>query len=128
MADAFSLNTRFGVNNVLIPKEGPVVVPGTLNFENTAEIEISGEMVITQGKISFIQGVFIDNADNTDKLTLTIGNTNQRIVCPANSQGYFPLLTPNPPIIVARTTQGGGQIIPLFFYNVPIQSIVWTTE
>jgi hypothetical protein len=120
-----SLGQRFGINNVIIPKGGPAIVPCRLDFTNTARILIDGEQVVANGKIEFLQGVFIDNADNVDALTFTIQTTDQRLICPPRSQGYFAILTANPPRIIAETPQGGSKIINVDFYNVPIQSQVW---
>lgn len=120
-----SLGNRFGINNVIIPKGGPAIIPATLDFTNTARIVIDGEQVVSTGKIEFLQGVYIDNADNVDALTFTIQTTGQRLICPPRSQGYFAILTTNPPKIVAETPQGGTKIISVDFYNVPIQSMVW---
>ena len=122
----FSLGQRFGVNNVIIPKGGPATIPCNLDFRNTGRILIDGEQVVSTGKIEYLQGVFIDNADNVDALTLTIGTTGQRIVCPARSQGYFSILAPNPPRIIAETPQAGTKVLNLLFYNVPIQAVVWS--
>lgn len=122
---AVSLGNRFGVNNVIIPKGGPATIPCELNFTNTARIVIDGEQVVANGRIEFLQGVYIDNADNLDALTLTVQTTGQRLICPPRSQGYFSILAPNPPRIVAETPQGGTKIIDVWFYNVPIQAQVW---
>lgn len=121
-----SLGARFGINNVIIPKGGPATIPAKLDFTNVAEIDIDGEQVTSQGKIEYIQGVFVDNADNTDPLVFTMATTGQRIVCPPNSQGYYAIMAPNPPRMTATTTQGANQIFNVFFYNVPIQSAVWS--
>lgn len=121
-----SLGTRFGVNNVIIPAGGPATIPASLDFRNTARIEVDGELVVSQGKIEYLQGVFIDNADNANPLKLTMGITGQRIICPPNSQGYFAIMAPNPPRIICETPQNGNLQIPIFFYNVPIQSAIWS--
>jgi hypothetical protein len=123
----FSLGARFGINNVLIPKSGPACIPASLDFTNAGEIEIDGEQVVSTGRIEYLQGVFIDNGSIAVPLTLTCGITGQRIICPANSQGYFNILSPNPPRLVATMAQGAGRIVKVFFYNVPIQANVWAT-
>jgi len=124
--DSVSLGTRFGVNNVIIPNGGPATIPAKLDFRATAAIEIDGELVVSQGKIEYLQGVFIDNSDNANPIKFTMGITGQRIVCPPQSQGYFAIMAPNPPRITAETPQAGSLIVPIFFYNVPIQSAVWS--
>lgn len=121
-----SLGNRFGINNVIIPKGGPATIPVELDFRNTGRVLIDGEQVVSNGRIEYLQGVFIDNADNVDALTLTIGTTGQRVICPPRSQGYFSILAPNPPRIVAETPQGGTKVLDLLFYNVPIQAAVWS--
>lgn len=119
------LGTSFGIANVVVPKGGPKTSPLTLDFSNTATIDVDGELVVSSGKIEYLQGVYIDNADNPTAFTLLIGTTNQRVVCPPNSQGYFAIMAPSPPKMTASTTQAANRFVPLFFYNVPIQSAVW---
>ena len=123
-----NLAGSFGVNSVLIPKGGPKCVPATLDFSSVGEIIIEGEQLIAMGKMEFLQGVFIDNADNPNPLTLIMSTTGQRVIAPANSQGYYSILVPNSPRIRALTSQGAGRRIQAIFYNVPIQAQVWKTQ
>lgn len=122
------LSTGFPVANVIVPKGGPRVVSANLDFSNQAEIDIDGQAVIDAGQIEYLQGVFIDNADNPDKFELRIGQTNQRIVAKGNTQGYYPIMAPNPPKMTAATVQLANRVVPVFFYNVPIQAAVWASE
>ncbi len=123
----FSLMGRFGINNVIIPKSGPACIPATLDFSNAASIEIDGEIVTSTGKIEYLQGVYIDNSDNAVPLTMICGTTGHRIVAKANTQGYYTILSPNPPRFTCNMAQQNGRKVPLFFYNVPIQAAVWST-
>lgn len=125
---SFTLSTRYGMNNVLIPKGGPACVEAILDFSNAAEILIDGEEIVSRGQIEYLQGVYIDNADNIDPLSLTMGTTGQRITAAPHTQGYYAILIPNPPKIIANTTQGANQRFRVHFYNVPIQSLVWATQ
>ncbi len=119
------LNVGMSISNVIVPKGGPKAVPAILDFNNTAKIELDGQQVIDAGQIEYLQGVFIDNADNPTAFTLEISGLNQRIVCPPNKQGYFAIMAVNPPKMTAKTTQAANRVINVFFYNVPIQSAVW---
>jgi hypothetical protein len=114
----------FGVANIVVPKEGPKVGLCTADFSNAAQVEIDGQLAVDSGKISYIQGVYIDNSKNANPITLTMSTTNQIISCPAGYQGYFTILCPNDPTILAQTTQANVQI-PLIFYNMPVQPAVW---
>jgi len=123
----FNLGTSFGMSNVIIPRGGPKCVPAKLDFGATPEIEIDGELIVAQGHIEYLQGVYIDNADNPTPFSLIMGLTGQRITAAPNSQGYYAILAPNPPRMIATTTQAANRTIQLFFYNVPIQSQTWLT-
>lgn len=120
------LGTAFGIANVIVPPGGPKCVPTRCDFSNVASIELDGSQIVQQGKIEYLQGVFIDNSKNLNPLSLTMSTTNQQIICPPKSQGYFSIMVPDPPVITAATTQVNGLVIPMFFYNVPIQSAVWS--
>lgn len=121
-----NLQKYYGLSNMMIPKDGPRAVPIKLEFEAGATIAIDGLLVSTMGVIEFVQGVFIDNADNDVPCELVCGQTNQRIICPPFNQGYFTLLIPNPPnMAVTLLGNAGGETVQFFFYNVPIQSGVW---
>ena len=121
------LGQTFGIANMVVPAGGPKCVPvQQLDFSNVASIVIDGSAIVQQGKIEYLQGVFIDNSTNLNNISLTMSTTNQVIICPKKSQGYFSIMVPDPPQIVAATTQTANLIIPMFFYNVPIQPAVWS--
>lgn len=120
------LTGTFGIANVVVPAGGPKCVPTFVDFSNAASVLLDGQAIVSQGKIEYLQGVFIDNSANVNKLSLTMSTTNQTIIAPAKSQGYYTIMVPDPPQIVAATVQA-NIIIPLFFYNVPIQPAVWST-
>jgi|SRR6185503_4416438 len=119
------LTGTFGIANVVVPAGGPKCVPTLVDFTNSAQITLDGQQIVSQGKIEYLQGVFIDNSANVNNLSLTMSTTNQQIICPKKSQGYFSIMVPDPPVIIATTVQANIQI-PMFFYNVPIQPAVWS--
>jgi hypothetical protein len=118
----------YGIANIIIPRGGPKVVPLSLNFTDYADAEIDGEELIARGKIEFIQGIYIDNADNPNPVSITCGLTGQRTKVKGHTQGYYSVFMPNPPRFVVASTQAAGAKTNLFFYNVPIQSANWATE
>jgi hypothetical protein len=118
------LGQTFGIANVVVPAGGPKVIPVSVDFTAVASVLIDGQNIVAQGKIEYLQGVFIDNSANINNLSLTMSTTNQVIICPKKSQGYFSIMVPDPPQIIAATPI--GLVIPMFFYNVPIQPGVWS--
>lgn len=119
------LGQTFGIANVVVPAGGPKCVPTFVDFSNAAQVLLDGQLIVTQGKIEYLQGVFIDNSANLNNLSLTMSTTQQIIICPKKSQGYFSIMVPDPPQMLAATIQA-AIIIPMFFYNVPIQPAVWS--
>lgn len=128
MTSPISLSGVYGANNVLIPKGGPKVVGANLDFSTVAEILIDGQQIVSQGQIEFLQGMFVDNADNGVSVSFEMSTTGQRLVIPARAQGYFAILVPNEPRIIARMSQLNNRRVRVLFYNVPIQSHYWLTQ
>jgi hypothetical protein len=120
-----TIKNFFKVSNIILPQEGPIVVPVELDFSGESQIDIDGLLLLWSGKISFIQGVYIDNLDNPEPVSLTNSITRQRITAPANSQGYYDIFCPNPLQLVAETVVAADLKIKMHFYNVPIQSQIW---
>lgn len=115
----------FPIANVIVPQSGPKCVPATLDFSATASYDIDGQGIIDAHGIEYIQGVFIDNADNAVPFTITCGGTGHRVVVGPNSQGFYPLLVQTPPRFTAQSTQAAGRKVVCTFYNVPIMTSAW---
>lgn len=114
---------KHGVNNGTIPKEGPKTLPFRvdLTVNQSYEIDLSQQNALEQ--ISFIQGVFIDNKDNSQPLLLTCQGTGQVVNMPPGAQGYVPVLAVLPNKFLVATM--GGVVVNLFFYNMPMPAAVW---
>jgi hypothetical protein len=120
-----TLGQTFGIANMVVPQGGPKCVPLNVDFTAAAIVTLDGSSIVSQGKIEYLQGVFIDNSANVNNLSLTMSTTGQTLICPKKSQGYFSIMVPDPPQIQANAN-GVGLVIPMFFYNVPIQPAVWS--
>lgn len=123
-----NLSSMFGMYNVAIPDEGPKCIRADLDFSSLGSIDIEGLLATTTGTMSYVQGVFIDNRTNDNPIELKCSVTGQIISCPANAQGYFPILITNPPRFVASTTPVAALRVLMFFYNVPIQPMIWGSD
>lgn len=125
MPDIETPNFAYGIANVIIPRGGPKTVPVTMDFTGTDGIfEIDGTVLVQNSKIEYLQTMYVDNNDNANDLTIEMSITNQRIVVPAGSQGYYSMLQPNPPKIIFTTVAGAFSIF-VQFLNVPVQPAVW---
>lgn len=77
-----------------------------------------------QNWIRSVQCLYIDNADNAFAITLTMGVTNQRVIVPANSQGYYPVLQPNPPVL--QFVSGSVGTLKIQILNFFLPPYIWT--
>lgn len=107
-----------------VPKEGPISIPVPLDFTTDTEYDLDYSNMQGRDKFSILQTVFIDNADMGQALTITMNGTGQRIICPANSQGYFPVLSQNP-VKLAFTTAVLGVAAKVYLCNFPVAPCVW---
>lgn len=104
------------------PCEGPRIVELPLDFSAASSYSVNLNTLVQQGKISEVQALFIDNADNTSALTLVIGITNQRVIIPPGSQAYLMLLMGTPTLVASTTNFAKAKI---FALNFPVSNMVW---
>ena len=109
--------------NALIPKEGPKAIPITFDFSAANAYGADFTIASQTGVISIIQCLYVDNSNNPAQLVITIPSLGQVIKCPPNSEGYFPVLSPNSPKFELAST--GGVTVTVFFINVPLPALFW---
>lgn len=114
----------FGSFNALIPKGGPRYIPLQMDFTGGVTSQSFDLVLDEMLKImEFVQGVFIDNSESEQPLYFTVSNSQQVIKLQPGWQGYFPLLSPNPPRITIQSA--GGVVIPIILYNMPLPACAW---
>jgi len=115
------------VQNQNRPGDGSKCVPIPLNFGSDPTVvspvtfDYSNQQRL--GKFSILQGFYIDNADNGSALTVLVAGTNFRVICPANSQGFFSVLCRNP-IQLTFSTAGAVNVL-VYMLNFPVATAVW---
>lgn len=102
----------------------PLAMYYPVNFAAASEVLLDFLDAELMAQIDLVQTIFIDNADNPNAFILTIGISNQRLICPPNSQGYFPILVPRHATFVAESTVGAVTVY-LQFINVPMAMNCW---
>lgn len=107
-----------------IPKEGPSAVPVTCDFTTQSGYSIDLTNLFNRKFISQILTVFADNTANSSPLIVVVPDTNQRLVWPAYSQGYIPVLQASNMRFTAQST--GAFVIQLEFLNFPVAAGVWS--
>lgn len=116
------------VFNAQVPEEGPKCVPLLFDFTgSTTEIDLDLTQLIDNRLISMIQTLFIDTTGAAGTLSIKINGSNQTITVKANTQGYYPVMVPNPAKFVATSTAGATKIFTIVFINVPVAPGQWAT-
>lgn len=113
----------FDTLNNKFPCEGPRVVQCVCDFSSATSFDIDLKTLVQQGKISEVQSLFVDNADNPDFMVLVMSASNQRIIVPAYSQAYLTVLL-NQAQLSATTASPVKAAI--FAQNFPVQNCVWS--
>lgn len=104
------------------PCEGPKVIPIFCDFSSATKYDVDLKSLVQQGKISDVQSIFVDNADNSGICTIDIDVQQQRIIIPPFSQAYLNVLTALPSFHV---TSGTTALVRLFAQNFPVTNAVW---
>lgn len=111
--------------NFEVPCEGAETIPINLDFATFAEIDVDLSQLVDQAKFSMLQTIFIDNSAAGAAFVAIIdpNGINQTIVTNANTQGYFPVLAPNPTLLKFQSQ--AGVVIRIQLINAPIAAAVW---
>lgn len=111
------------VYNPMVPTEGPKIIPIVvdLTVANIALVDLSQQQ--SQGKISFLQTIYIDNADNAQPAIIQSQMNRVRYVIPAGAEAILPFFVANPPKFTVQTA--GAIRLPVYVLNVPINPCVW---
>lgn len=105
------------------PKEGPKSSPMRFDFTAAPVYTIDFTQFQQQNQLTLIQTVFIDNTANTSPTSLIFDGTDQTLIAPALSQGYYPILTQK--LAKATIASSGAFLVKVQFINVPIPPSVW---
>jgi hypothetical protein len=98
-------------------------VPLFLDFSADTTYQLNTEGARQFSNIDRIQGIWIDNAANTSTVTITASSTTQRLIIPAQSQGYYAMLITTPTVLTF--VSGGGVLVNIELINVPVVTHSW---
>lgn len=97
-----------------------------LDFTIVAALTVDLTNEYIDGKLDFIQSVWIDNADNNSALDLTFagGPTNYRVRAQANSQGWYPVTWPKGAFRMSANSNGGVKVN-ILLTNFAMPYLAW---
>lgn len=79
------------------------------------------------GKISMIQTVFVDTSQTDAQVTVILGSSQQLITVKGRTQGYYPVVSPNP-FRVQVISPGCVDLVGLYFMNYPVAPCQWASQ
>lgn len=116
----------FQTPNLALPSAGSMAISVALDFTARAAIAGSLQQELLDDRIELIQSIYIDNADNSSVMDLTLlgAPIPQRIRAQANTQGWYPLSWPlgNG---AYKAVSNSGAVINVIFANYAMPYLVW---
>jgi hypothetical protein len=112
------------VLNQTPPDSGQVALKLVLDFTTQTEWDVDLTPYIQQGKLTSIQTMYIDAGDNNAPIKATFPAPGFRVIAPANSQGFYPVLTQNPTSV---KFESAGTVVTVFLLNFPLPGQSWRT-
>lgn len=118
-------NLPFRTSNRLEPEKYPQGLLEPINLQAVTSVKLSLSDILYTHQMTRLQNVFIDNSINPEPFSLYSFDTQQNIVAPPFSQGYYVLFfnDGSPGNFLCSST--GGVIVPLIFSNVYIEPTWW---
>lgn len=108
------------------PVEGSRVIPCVFNWTAQTGYQDDLSQAVAVGELTSIQTVIIDNSANSQPVTLISPGTGNSIICPANSQGIFPIMFSGAPLYqVSVPAVLSGAYTRVMFLNIPLSPAVW---
>lgn len=101
-----------------MPAEGPKCVPVTLDFSAADTYNLDYSNMARRGFMQSLQTVWVDNSLNGDPVSIIIPASQQTVKIPANTQGYYCLICPNP--IKISFTSAGAAVVTVLLLNFPV--------
>jgi len=116
---AYNASQPISTANNKFPPEGPKSMPVFISYPQAGSTLIDLTTETQMHRISQVQGLYIDNTDGPN-LILVCDVTEQTIHIPSNAQGYYQLLTQNPPKFTLTADAATVKDVQLFFLNFPV--------
>ena len=114
------------VYNAQVPDEGPKEITLLLDFSEASEYVIDGKVLTDQPYISMVQTLWIDTTGASAAVTAFIEGSRQTIQANKATQGYYPVLCPNPFRITFDSSTETKVTVALI--NTPIAPAQWATS
>jgi len=105
-------------------RKGPISLRMLLDFTSVTQYDLDLQHIQSRTIFDSVQTIFVDNQTGVN-VVITIGVSGQVIVAKSNTQGYYPVIVPNPAAMKFVSTAGG--VVRVYLMNVSVAGAVWAT-
>jgi hypothetical protein len=120
------ITQQSAIFNSLTPPEGPKAVSLVLDFGAATSYLLDFTQAYEQTVMTVVQTLWVDNSNNSDEVKFSVAGSNQCIICPAYSQGSFPVISAIRAKITAVTSTTA--LVKIVALNVPLPSATWAVD
>ncbi len=114
------------VYNAQVPREGPRALSlPLLDFSVASSFTFDGQNLMDNSRISMVQTMYLDARNAQSPITVLVGGV-QTIVVKPQTQGYYPVICPNPCNIVFSCADNLSKVN-VQLLNVPVAPGQWVT-
>lgn len=117
-------SNRVEVFNQQFSCMGPLVFPVTLDFSVNTVLEVDFTSLVQRNVVDFISGFWTNIIGLNETITVRCNASRQLVTVPENSQGYFPLMLSNAPVITFEVANVIATPVIVQFYNIPFVPII----
>lgn len=114
------------VYNTALPCKGLKTIPILIDFSLGTTFTLDLSLIQSQAFMDWVQTIYVENSANTSGITITMEASKQVIKFPASSEGYLPILQPNPAKITLTCTNPVQVIIQLM--NFYVGPYIWNSS
>lgn len=107
--------------------QAPGGVPLVFDFSVDTSFIVNLTLFQQQGNIGGVTSMWVDNSGSSGPLTIQFGQSGQIFIIKANTQGYVPVLAPNPITLTVTCLTGGGSAVQVTLLNYYIAPALWIT-
>lgn len=111
--------------NDKIDPAGPIALPINFDFSTNDTYFVDGAQIGHLAFITFIQTIWVDMTAAVNPMTVSPRGSQQKIVVPVGTQGYYPILCNQPWGIDFTSTHSSGSIVKVILFNNPIAPGNW---
>lgn len=111
------------IHNQQQSANGPTAVPVKFDFSLQSIYQIDMSILNNFQTIDFVQTIYIDNADNAFPCIVYNPTSQQRIIAPPYTQGWYPFICPNPGRFTVSAS--GANITYMELVNFPVAPATW---